>query len=129
MFDAFCCFYICWRILLLKAAAIYCKKKRLTTLISKDCELISSDGFIVAGANAQQHLSTADPLLFNYLIRKSVIQKTVRRDNQAQCSPSQFYLFSPSAAPTKLNLLSIFLLRLTKLLTTAFWYAISQHTF
>ncbi|KHN79498.1 Voltage-dependent calcium channel subunit alpha-2/delta-2 [Toxocara canis] len=88
--------------------------------LKRSCHLITSDGYVVAGKRAQQHLSSADALLFDYLIKKSIIKKTYRRDNQAQCTASR-YLHAPNKAPPKAHSLHAILFRLTKLLTTAFW--------
>lgn len=44
--------------------------------IGKNCFVISSDGFVVAGQDAQKHMSSTDPLLFASLIRKSIIKKS-----------------------------------------------------
>uniref|UniRef100_F1KV83 Voltage-dependent calcium channel subunit alpha-2/delta-2 n=1 Tax=Ascaris suum TaxID=6253 RepID=F1KV83_ASCSU len=86
----------------------------------RSCHLVLSDGFVVAGRRAQQHLSSVDALLFDYLLKKSLIRKTYRRDNQAQCTPSR-HLYSPNNAPPRPHSIPTMLFRLTKLLTTAFW--------
>uniref|UniRef100_A0A0M3K610 VWFA domain-containing protein n=1 Tax=Anisakis simplex TaxID=6269 RepID=A0A0M3K610_ANISI len=43
--------------------------------LKKSCHLVLSDGFIVAGKYSQQHLSSADALLFDYMIKKRMIKK------------------------------------------------------
>ncbi|VDK18026.1 unnamed protein product [Anisakis simplex] len=88
--------------------------------LKKSCHLVLSDGFIVAGKYSQQHLSSADALLFDYMIKKRMIKKTYRRDNQAQCSAQRF-LYSINKAAPKPHSFTTLLFRLTKLLTSTFW--------